>query len=63
MCEMQAADRSVTLETRLHSVKVGKRSLLQGTGDVAMTELTKLHHCCDKRKQSLGENKGPRFES
>lgn len=41
-------DRSITLETHLHSVKVKKCSFMQGMWDVAITQLPKLQRCCDK---------------
>lgn len=47
MCKMQATDRSITLETHLHSVKVEKCSFMQGMWDVAMIKLPKVLNCCD----------------
>lgn len=47
---MQATDRSITLETHLHSVKVEKCSFMQGMRDVAMTKLPKLQPCWDKER-------------
>lgn len=44
---MQATNRSVTLETHLHSVKAEKCSFMQGMWDVAMTKLPKVLNCCD----------------
>lgn len=44
--------RRTTLETHLHSVKVKKRSFMQGMWDVAVTQLPKLQRCCDKESSS-----------